>query len=158
MAEYKGKKGGGSSSQNTEAMVVEAIFKGIYDFIVWVINSFKSDGGNSPAKAAERAQIRESWGSVELHLMQSNTHALAVSEADKLLDAGMRVAGVSGTTMGERLKNARGKFPNDLYQEIWDAHKLRNTLAHEVGAQVDGRAYAAVDAFRRGLAHLKVLE
>ncbi|HUC20137.1 MAG TPA: hypothetical protein VMR98_01420, partial [Candidatus Polarisedimenticolaceae bacterium] len=53
----------------------------------------------------------------------------AVSEADKLLDYALKHSGVSGDTMGARLKHSGQRF--DDIDAIWRAHKLRNALAHE---------------------------
>ena len=52
-------------------------------------------------------------------------------EIDKLLDYTFKKSGVRGETMGERLKNAKSKFKYSDYQNIWNAHKARNKLAHE---------------------------
>jgi hypothetical protein len=35
--------------------------------------------------------------------------------------------------MGERLKMAKDTFDRDLYNKIWEAHKVRNNLVHEAG-------------------------
>ena|SRR3989344_4871866 len=52
-------------------------------------------------------------------------------EIDKLLDYSFKKSGVRGKTLGERLKNAKAKFNYSDYQNIWEAHKARNKLAHE---------------------------
>jgi len=84
--------------------------------------------------------------------------ALSVSEADKLIDAAFLTMGFSGQSMGERLKASEKWFPADLYQEIWQAHKLRNTLAHEVGVVASqSEAKQAVGSIRKALYHLKIL-
>src|SRR3989344_8487140 len=57
-------------------------------------------------------------------------------EIDKLLDYSFKKSGVRGKTLGERLKNAKAKFNYSDYQNIWEAHKVRNVLAHEVNAKV----------------------
>ena len=53
-------------------------------------------------------------------------------ESDKLLDYCLKQKKVSGKTMGERMKRYGNAFTNT--QAVWKAHKLRNTLAHEIGA------------------------
>ncbi len=53
-------------------------------------------------------------------------------ELDKLLDFVMKSKKLKGDTMGERLKNARSIFDKSMYNKIWDAHKLRNTMVHEI--------------------------
>jgi len=57
-------------------------------------------------------------------------------EIDKLLDYSFKKSGVRGKTLGERLKNAKAKFNYSDYQNIWEAHKVRNVLAHEINAKV----------------------
>lgn len=54
----------------------------------------------------------------------------ALIEADKLLDYCMIGKGIPGETMGDRLKSGGDNF-TDL-NAIWNAHKLRNQLVHEV--------------------------
>ncbi|MEP7103629.1 MAG: hypothetical protein ABI721_02900 [Candidatus Dojkabacteria bacterium] len=57
----------------------------------------------------------------------------AVFEADKLLDFVLKSKKVKGETLGERLKNAKHLFRNNTsYNTIWEVHKLRNKLAHEM--------------------------
>ncbi|MDD3662039.1 MAG: hypothetical protein PHG63_03145 [Candidatus Dojkabacteria bacterium] len=50
---------------------------------------------------------------------------------DTLLGKSLEYAGVRGETVGDRLKNARGLFDRDRYNQLWEAHKLRNRLVHE---------------------------
>jgi hypothetical protein len=55
----------------------------------------------------------------------------AIIDLDSLLDHGFKGLHLAGSTMGERLKAAKTLFDRDLYNSIWDAHKLRNRLVHE---------------------------
>lgn len=57
---------------------------------------------------------------------------LAVIEADKLVDSAMKRAGVQGNSMADRLRRCEKLVDHFVYQEMWDAHKLRNHLVHEV--------------------------
>jgi hypothetical protein len=53
----------------------------------------------------------------------------AIIEADIMLDQLITSAGYQGNSLGEKLKNVeRGDFPK--IQEAWDAHKVRNEIAH----------------------------
>ncbi len=56
----------------------------------------------------------------------------ALIDADKLLDFVMKSSGLRGETMGDRLKNAEKRFERNMYNKIWEAHKLRNRLVHEI--------------------------
>lgn len=78
---------------------------------------------------------------------------LAVFEADKLLDHALKSRGYGGQTMGDRLKDARGSFMNN--DAVWQAHKLRNRLAHEQDVQLSGMAVdQALRGFRGALKDL----
>jgi hypothetical protein len=50
---------------------------------------------------------------------------------DSLVSKSLSYAGVKGSTMGEKLKNARKLFDRDIYEELWKWHKLRNRAVHE---------------------------
>lgn len=60
-------------------------------------------------------------------------------DADKLLDFVLKQKGYRGDTMGERLKSAKGSYSKDVYQKIWEAHKLRNKLVHELDVRVSSK-------------------
>ena len=79
---------------------------------------------------------------------------LAIVEADKLVDEVLKERGFPGETMGERLMLMA---PNQLasLQDLWDAHKLRNLLVHEMNYQMKHeQALAATRAFERVLREL----
>jgi hypothetical protein len=96
----------------------------------------------------------EQWGKIEG--FKGNGSAglqLAIMEADKLLDHALKARGFAGDTMGDRLKSANKAFMNT--QAIWDAHKLRNRLAHEQNVQLTGiAADGALRSLKAGLKDL----
>jgi hypothetical protein len=59
---------------------------------------------------------------------------LKVVEADKVLDEALRMLGYEGS-LGEKLKTAGPRFSN--LDAVWHAHKLRNSLVHELGRKAD---------------------
>lgn len=79
-------------------------------------------------------KIKSDWENIELMLRGGTPAQLkqALITADKTLDNALKEAS-AGDTMAERLKNVRDRFERYEYQKIWDAHKLRNNLVHEVG-------------------------
>lgn len=78
----------------------------------------------------------------------------ALIEADKLLDFALRVRGYEGS-LGEKLKKAGGEFSR--IDDVWEAHKLRNRLAHEVGFKLSPQVVkVALAKFRTALADLGV--
>lgn len=140
------------SGPGPEQQVIESVFKAIG----WLLKSLFG-GKKSSFNNAKFQEIASHWMSVEQHLVQESTRALAVSEADKLLDSAFQAAGIPGSTMGERLKAAEKHFSRELYNQLWNAHKLRNNLAHEIGAHVSaGEAQIAVRTFQEALQKLGV--
>lgn len=59
-----------------------------------------------------------------------NDWKLAIIEADIILDQALKSAGYGGGSLGERLKSIS---PNQLksLDAAWNAHKVRNQIAHE---------------------------
>ncbi len=79
-----------------------------------------------------KKEAQESWHKIEGHFYRGSESDLkvAILEADKLLNDALREAGVIGIQLGDRLKKAStGQIPN--LNELWQAHKLRNQIAHE---------------------------
>lgn len=75
---------------------------------------------------------RTRWSAIKKHL-ESESGAewkLAVLEADSILDDIIKKIGIEGETMGERLKNIEQSDFDNL-QNAWEAHKVRNRIAHE---------------------------
>ncbi len=105
---------------------------------------------------SQRSEIGKRWGEIKIMLNSADEHAQvrAVMEADKLLDQVLKWRGVAGQTMGDRLKNGRG-WLGSLEQEVWQAHKLRNRLAHEVDARPNaGQIRRAVESLGRAIGKL----
>jgi hypothetical protein len=105
----------------------------------------------------DREFVAGKWATIQA-MSQGGGGSLrdAVSEADKLLDYALKHNGVRGETMGERLKNSRGRFSN--LDAIWSAHKVRNSLAHEADFDlVPAQAREAIANFERGLRDLGAL-
>jgi len=105
----------------------------------------------------DREFVAGKWTTIQA-MSQGNGGSLrdAVSEADKLLDYALKHNGVHGETMGERLKNSRGRFSN--LDSIWSAHKVRNSLAHDAEFDlVPTQAREAIANFERGLRDLGAL-
>jgi len=78
--------------------------------------------------------IKKDWEIINVLLSEKSPSQLrnALITADRALDNALRDV-VVGETMGDRLKEAEKLFDKNLYEKIWNAHKLRNTLVHEAG-------------------------
>lgn len=103
----------------------------------------------------DQARYQADWLKIENNLSRDepSSHILAVLNADKLVDRALRDSRYQGETMGDRLKSARDTWSNA--NELWEAHKLRNRLAHETSAAVSyDEAKRALIAFKRALKDL----
>ena len=100
--------------------------------------------------SADHSFFAHQWAKV---LAEMESHpAQAVLSADKLLDLALKKQGKQGT-LGEKLQRHGALFSN--LDGIWASHKLRNTIAHEVGFVPSlPRAREALGHFRRGLCDL----
>jgi hypothetical protein len=83
----------------------------------------------------------------------------ALNDADKLFDQVMSQLGFHGDSFAERLKGGRQRFSTyGIYDGIWKAHKLRNSMAHDMGFDlVVSQVKDALANFERGLRDLKAL-
>lgn len=100
-------------------------------------------------------KYRTRWMTIEQSLMRDNepSYHLAVMNADKLLDQALRERGFKGQTMGDRMKFARDSWSSR--DNVWNAHKLRNKIAHEPDIKVSyDQARRALGGFKQALKDL----
>lgn len=80
----------------------------------------------------EETPKNEKWQVVidRVNSLNPSDWKLAILEADNMLDELIRRKGYRGENLGERLKAVE---PSDLtnIQSAWEAHKVRNRIAHE---------------------------
>lgn len=107
-----------------------------------------------------KKRVHDTWENIERHFFAGDDNDLkvAVIEADTLLDEALRNAGIPGTQLGDRLKKiSASNLPN--LEEVWQAHKLRNRIAHEADfALKRDLAERALTVYEKALTHLGVLE
>ena len=106
----------------------------------------------------DRKAILARWNEIERLLGAGGEMHLkmAVMEADKLLDHALKALAMPGQTLGERLKYAAYKYPK--IRNVWNAHRLRNSLAHEASFYLDPQmAKRAIKDFKEALQTLHLL-
>jgi hypothetical protein len=71
------------------------------------------------------------WEVIQARASERNPESwrVAIIEADILLDETLRNAGYVGQTLGEMLKSANTSSFTTI-QDAWEAHKVRNEIAH----------------------------
>lgn len=78
----------------------------------------------------------------------------AILEADKLLDYVLGHLGYRGN-LGSKLKASHNRFRN--INKVWQAHKVRNNIAHQINYQVDEKTYrATMLIFKEAFKDLKI--
>lgn len=80
------------------------------------------------------ATTNNRWEEIQQHIREDNPNSwrVAIIEADIFLEEILNSAGYVGTTIGEKLKSANSATFTTL-QDAWDAHKVRNEIAHTGG-------------------------
>lgn len=91
------------------------------------LTAFKgSDVKEKPGK------LKKQWAQVENQLEKESLDKskMALIKADSILDNVLKKAGFAGETLAGRLKQFdKGELSN--LDQVWQAHKLRNQIAHE---------------------------
>jgi hypothetical protein len=96
--------------------------------------------------------IRNKWNKIESMVKTGPNEA--VLEADKLLGYVLSKKGYEGS-VGGQLKKADAEFKNP--NNIWNAHKLRNKIAHEMDFKVsDKEIKRAINQFKSALNELGI--
>lgn len=89
--------------------------------------------GGAPFRGSAMPQApNPRWQKVLEHIASDNPSdwRLAVLEADIVLEETLDRAGYIGDTLGDKLKNAEHR-PFASLNAAWEAHKVRNTIAHQ---------------------------
>ena len=97
--------------------------------------------------------VEQRWETVEQLISGGKPSQLrqAVVEADKILDYSLSQL-CSGNSLGERLKTAKDLYSDEIYSKLWDAHKTRNTLVHDVNSEISTiLCRDAVNSIKAGL-------
>lgn len=121
------------------AIILSAIF-----FVFFVYAKMRYDA----LAAQEQALLREAektwatrygegkaatgrWAEIQTHLHEDTPNAwkVAIIEADIFLDSVLTDHGYNGVTIGEKLKSANSASFTTI-QDAWEAHKVRNEIAH----------------------------
>ena len=91
----------------------------------------------APVKVKEikTTEHKTQWQIILNHVRAENPAEwkIAIIEADNILDSILKEIGYDGETLGDRLKSAGD---SESVQQAWEAHKVRNAIAHEGGKEL----------------------
>ena len=118
--------------------IVVGIFKGLW-FLLKL--PFRGRRKKRVISNGDKTEIRVKRVEIENLSKSSNEIELkhAIIEADKLVDHVFILNGYSGETFADRLRSAEDKIDRNVYEGIWQGHKVRNQIAHEHNANISER-------------------
>lgn len=125
---YKGNK----NQQTVLGTIVLGLFRGLW----WLVSlPFKGLRKKETISLEDKQYIIAKRRQIDELTKSDNQIELrhAVLEADKLVDFVLKKKNYSGQTFADRLRSAENNIPKNVYNNIWDGHKLRNQIAHEDG-------------------------
>lgn len=136
-------------------MIITAIGRGLWFVISWPFKKLlgikeKGSRFNKVANLAKWAEIENMLESGdEIHAKQ------AVIEADKFFENILQKVGAQGQFFADKLRNYENHFNHETYQSIWDAHKVRNQISHEMEYKLSvADAKSTLNKFKQGLVNL----
>lgn len=153
MAYYKSKKQAGVLET-----IIMSLLKGLWFLISWPFKKILKIK-DQKSKIDKIANL-EKWMEIEKLLESGDEiHARqAVIEADKFFDSILIMLGSQGKTFADRLRNFENHFNRNIYQSVWNAHKVRNQISHEMDHKLSAsEAKSALNNFRKGLENLGAL-
>lgn len=113
----------------------------------------------SASDSSFKKETDEKWQAVLDKLDKNNEsdYKLAIIEADKIFDDLLKRLGYIGDDMGERLKQISSVQLANI-DDVWQAHKARNRIAHEPGFKIKrSEAEQVVKIYQRAMKNLEVL-
>jgi len=116
------------------------IFAVIFAFMIkkgWILGGGKTRP--SARGSLDRNFVQGKWQEIEVLISQqkSSAYKVAVMDADKLVDYVLKAKVGSDGNMSDRMKKSQKLFSNYAdYQNLWEAHKMRNSIAHDAEHEV----------------------
>lgn len=115
--------------------VPEIIILGLGRALWWLLTLpfHKGKRRRTGISEADKRYVSQKRSEIEQMALSENIYELkhAVIEADKLVDYVLKAKGYHGETFADRLRSAESNIDHAVYQRLWDAHKLRNQIAHQ---------------------------
>lgn len=109
-------------------------------------------------KSETQVKLKTEWENIAKLLKQETPSSIrqALIAADRSLDTALTDLS-DLKTMGDRLKDTKRLFEETMYNKIWKAHKLRNSIVHEAGFEPPHFIVKeAIEDLKKGLLSLKV--
>lgn len=112
---------------NPNILLLVAIILVVIVVVAWLGNRNKVDVEWKSSAKSKAAGLRKQIENADTDELK---HVLI--KADSLLDYCLQNYHLRGKTMGERLKSANRLFTHAQYDQVWQAHKMRNSVVHDI--------------------------
>ncbi len=110
-----------------------------------------------PRRKLKPAKFKEQWIELQQFCKSKDTWALAVINADKLLDEALKKKRLKGKSMGERLVQAQKTFTDN--DGVWFAHNMAKKLLDDsYGKLKESEVKKSLVGIRQALRDLGALE
>lgn len=112
------------------------------------------------AELKHREESQKAWRSVleKIYSANASDWLAAVIQADAIMDDILKRMGLPGETMADRLQALDTSKLKSL-QDVWDAHKLRNRVAHAPATMLrHDELLGAIEKYKKALKELKYID
>lgn len=110
-----------------------------------------------PRRKLKPAKFKAQWTELQKFCASKDTWALAIINADKLLDEALKKKHLKGKSMGERLVEAQKMFTDN--DGVWFAHNLSKKLLNDsYGKLKETEVKKSLVGVRQALRDLGALE
>ena len=125
----------------------------MFNFLKKLLSSPKKPYIRLGLSPADEQTVKNKWAEIEelVKLGNPSRFKTAVLEADKLLDFILKKLSYQGQNLGERMKAIpREKYSREFFNDMWEAHKVRNEIVHNVGYEIHSAVVQdVVNKFKR---------
>lgn len=142
----------------TITIIISVVFVLILLYTLYLLNKKNLGLVRAGLGIDDRKKAQEKWQEIQelIRLGNSSRFKQAVIEADKILMFSLEELGYKGAP-ADKLKKAKWRF-RDSYNDVWQAHIIRNKIVHEVDYDLhSSEAKDSVAKFEKGLKELGVL-
>ncbi|MEI8061621.1 MAG: hypothetical protein WCG99_05020 [Candidatus Berkelbacteria bacterium] len=139
-------------ARRNQTTLLEKIVTGFFRGVWWLVKlPFRGLAKKKKLSVADQQYLISKRGEIQSWLQSDNQIELrhAVMEADKLADWILKKKNYNGATFADRLRSAENDLPKNVYNSIWQGHKVRNLIAHENGE-------ISVNELRRAIINLEM--
>ncbi|MBI4117289.1 MAG: hypothetical protein HY451_01200 [Parcubacteria group bacterium] len=139
------------------------IFLFLFLIVLFFLKAKKIKSGVAPERkegvGVNLEELNQNWQDVLNHLNSANESEwkLAIIEADKLIDDLLIQKGYQGESLAERL-NMVDKKSMKSFELLWEAHKVRNRIAHKLDFKINrSEALKVISYYGEALKDLEIL-